>query len=178
MQGVTADTEKSDVVPVSLVDSSFDVALWGYNRGQVRDCLTELERQLAELISERDRAAELAVRLADAEREVATLRARLAGVPPVVHHVGSQVQGIMALAEREAAELREAAGEELRRAREETARARAEVAELRRRVAEETVQARRDCEQMLDAYRRQQHEAAAAVLADAYRRAREMVSPR
>jgi hypothetical protein len=175
---VTADTEQPEVVPVSLVDSSFDVALWGYNRGQVRDCLTELERQLAELITARDRAAELAVRLARAEQEAATLRARLAGVPPIVHHIGNQVQGILALAEREAAELREAAGEELRQARAESARARAEAAELRRRVADEATQARRDCEQMLDAYRRQQHEAAAAVLADAYRRAREVVSPR
>jgi DNA repair exonuclease SbcCD ATPase subunit len=178
VDGVTADTEKPETVPVSLVDSSFDVALWGYSRTQVRNCLTELEQQLAELIGERDRATELAGRLARAEEEIATLRARLAGVPPVVHQVGSQVKGIMAMAEREAAELREAAYEELAKARAERDRARTEVAELRRRSAAEAVAARRDCEQMLEAYRRQQHDAAAAVLADAYRRAREMVTRR
>src|SRR5207249_1591203 len=107
---VTADTEQQpEVVPVSLVDASFDVVLWGYSRTQVRDCLTELERQLAELIEERERSVELVRRLARAEQEADALRARLAGVPPIVHQVGSQVQGIMALAEREAAELRDAA---------------------------------------------------------------------
>lgn len=165
-------------MPLSLVDSSFDVVLWGYNRTQVRHCLCELEQQLVELIAERARNAELARRLERTEQEVLALRARMAGVPPIIHRVGNQVQGIMALAEQEAAELREAAYEELRKAREESALVRAETAELHDSVVRDAEQARRECEEQLEAHRRQQHDAAAAVLADAYRRAREMVSRR
>jgi cell division septum initiation protein DivIVA len=177
LKDVTTDTDPP-AAPVGLVDSSFDVALWGYHRTQVRRCLAELQQQLAELIAERDRVAELTERLTAAEQEAATLRARLAGVPPAVHQVGTQVQGIMQMAEREAAEVREAAYAELAAARAERARANAEATELRERLAREATEARRDCETVLAEFRRNQRAAASAVLADAYRRAREMVTRR
>lgn len=127
-------------------ESTFEVVLWGYHKGQVEECLAELEQQITTLYAAGE---ELRSELARLEEERSILRSRLCGVPPTVHHLGEQVQTIVGLAEREAAEVREAAYAELASARTEAGRIIAKAERAAGRIAD-------DCEVALQERRRQQ----------------------
>lgn len=154
---------------IPVIDTSFEVVLWGYDRPQVHRCMAELEAHLAEMFGHRQRADEMAEKLSRAEAQIEMLRAQLAGVSPAVHQVGAQVQGIVELAEREAAAIRARAEAELAEARDDALR-------IRAGAEQRSAQARRDCDIALRARRLEDRRAADEMITNARAEAERIVA--
>ena len=123
----------------------FSVVEIGYDQNQVDCCLEDLGEQLARLAARADAAAEANAELAQVRAEAARLRSLLTG-PSAAYGTSPDARRMLALAEREAAEI-------VARARADLAAAREEARQVRDRVYAEAVQARRDFEAALHARR-------------------------
>lgn len=146
----------------------FEVVLWGFDRDQVARCIHDLEEQLTLLYADQRRAAELGAALERARTEIMGLRARLSGVPSV-HQIGTEVETILAAAERQALEVRAAADGVLSRAREESA-------QILSSARHQAARVQRDAELLIQQERRRHQEAANEMLAAARQEAERIVT--
>ncbi|HEY3504440.1 MAG TPA: hypothetical protein VGN37_16880 [Actinocatenispora sp.] len=154
--------------PGQSLTGGFEVVLWGYDRHQVDQCMTQIEDQLTALYDEQQRAIELAAELQRSRSEIVDLRARLAGVP-VVHHVGGKVEEILTAAEQQAVEIRATADRHL-------AAARDDAVQIMAVAKHQAARARRDCDLVLQEHRRAQQHAAAEIVAAARAEAARIVA--
>jgi len=153
---------REDSAHTSLV-GVFEVVLWGYDRAQVNQCIGELEDRLAALYDDQLRADDLESQVRRLREQLAVLRAKLPRVP-AAHPASDDVAGILASAEREAAEIRAEAGREL-------AEARADAIGIVAAARHEATRARRDCDTVLAEYRRKRRTEADELIAAAHKEA-------
>src|SRR5262245_6627397 len=139
--------------------SSFEGAIFGYDKRQVDRYIQQVESEIAALAAERDEAygqiTLLNQHLAQAQQELLALRRYATPVDPSSYrHLGPKVEQILALAEEQAAELRQ-------RAEHELSEREAAVAQARAEIDAEARDATRDFEIALAARRAEEEKAAA-----------------
>ncbi|MFK3979817.1 ATPase [Micromonospora sp. NPDC050397] len=123
----------------------FTIAEMGYDRDQVDSCLAELREGLARLATPAEAASAPDDELLRVRREAARLHLVLTG-GSVAERAPERMRELLAVVEREAAQL-------LARARGELTAAKEEARQVRDRAYAEALQARRDFEAALHARR-------------------------
>src|SRR5215216_4448045 len=168
----------------SNTESTFDIALRGYDRKQVDRFVLQVEGQVAALAAQREdalvQAQALAAEVQQIKAEMIDLRRRTVAERPSFKHLGARAEQILALVEEEAEEIRSGADAEAA-----TLRSRLDKIESERRsvidaeLAQKTAQAEqvtRDAEQRSVAIRTQADRHAATVRAEADRHAERVKS--
>src|SRR5688572_6479191 len=114
-------------------EPTFELALRGYDKRQVDRYVQQVEAEVAALAAERD---ELAAQLAVMSQQVQLLQNEMAGArrmltspgdPVSYRHLGARAEQILALAEEQAAEIRDRVARELADREAAIARAKAEL---------------------------------------------------
>src|SRR5687768_11434280 len=94
-------------------ESTFDVALRGYDRRQVERFVAQVESQLVALATHRDEALAqvhgLATQVQQLSTEMAELRRRTVADRPSYSHLGARAEQILTLVEEEAAAIKKRA---------------------------------------------------------------------
>src|ERR671926_575784 len=116
-------SEERELLPLG---TGFDVVRRGYDRGQVEEHLDRVEADLRILTADRDaavgQASELARALDRTRAHVEELRSqidRLAAPPDTMEGLSERLQRMLRLAQDEAREMREEAGQAAQRVRED-----------------------------------------------------------